>query len=180
MAWTLDASVGELHIGTDVTGRAARLGHRLTILVAQWSATVEWSADTPTGVRLTADVDSFSVERGEGGLTPLSGPERAIARTNALKTMSSQRFPTVVFESDDVTTTGSGYLLTGTLEIHGRRREHRVAVDVADGGDTWQLTSRSEVRQTDFGIKPYSMAMGAMKVADTVTITFSAAVSKDG
>lgn len=174
MTWTLDASAGDLRILTDVAGRAARMGHRLTLLVAQWTATVEWSSETPAAVRLTAHVDSLAVEGGEGGLTPLSGPERAIARTNALKTLSAQRYPTVSFESDDITPTDGGYSLAGALEIHGHRRDHRVALDVDDRGDTWHLSSRSEVRQNDFGIKPYSMFMGSMKVADAVTITFSA------
>lgn len=141
-------------------------------------STVEWSAETPTAVRLTADVDSLAVERGEGGLTPLSGPERAIARTNALKTLSAQRYPTVTFESDDVATAEGGYVLTGVLDIHGHRREHRVTVDVSDRDGSWHLSSRTPMRQTDFGVKPYSMFMGSMKVVDTVTVTWSAEVPK--
>jgi polyisoprenoid-binding protein YceI len=180
MTWTLDASAGELHILTDVAGRAARMGHRLTILVGQWHATVEWYAESPVAVRLTADVDSLAVESGEGGLTPLSGAERALARTNLLKALSAQRYPTVSFESDDITATDGGYLLTGAVEIHGHRRDQRVALDIEDRGDTWRLSSRTEVRQTDFGVKPYSMFMGALRVADAVTIAFSADRSKAG
>jgi polyisoprenoid-binding protein YceI len=41
-------------------------------------------------------------------------------------------------------------------------------------GETWQLSCEADVRQTDFGVKPYSMLMGAMKVVDTVTVAFTA------
>ena len=33
---------------------------------------------------LTVDVDSLNVVRGEGGVTPLSGPEKMVVRRNAL------------------------------------------------------------------------------------------------
>lgn len=179
MSWTIDASDGELHIRTDVTGRAARMGHRLTLSVGSWSATIGWAQDRPTAVRFTAETASLAVERGEGGLTPLSGPERALARSNAQKTLSAERFPTVTFTADEVTPVDGGYRLTGDLQIHGHRRAHSLDVGVRDTGTTWTLSGRTAVRQTDFGVTPYSMFMGSMKVADAVTVEFSAECEKD-
>ena len=177
-AWTLDASDGELHILTGVAGPAARMGHRLTILVATWSASVDWDGEQPATVRLSAEIASLAIERGDGGVTPLSGPERALARSNALKTLNAERFPSVSFQTEAVEPDNGGYLLHGQLDIHGHRREHAVHVDVEDRGDTWRMSSRTEVRHTDFGIKPYSMFMGSLKVADPVEITFTATRAK--
>ena len=74
--WELDASDGQLLVKTGVTGRAARMGHRLTIAMNSWRATVSWAGDEPSAVDLEVDVDSLEVLRGEGGVTPLSGPEK--------------------------------------------------------------------------------------------------------
>jgi polyisoprenoid-binding protein YceI len=41
------------------------------------------------------------------------------------------------------------------------------------------ILCEAAVRQSDFGIKPYSMLMGSMKVVDTVTVSFSAEHSRD-
>jgi hypothetical protein len=37
------------------------------------------------------------------------------------------------------------------------------------------MSCEADVRQTEFGVKPYSMLIGAMKVVDTVTVAFTAA-----
>lgn len=66
--WTLDASDGELVLRTGVVGRAARLGHRLTIAMTRWQALVNWSGTDPVAGELVAEVDSFEVMRGEGGV----------------------------------------------------------------------------------------------------------------
>lgn len=168
-----DASTGSLEVLTGVDGVAARMGHRLTILVQSWSAELTWDGDEPATLTLTADVNSFSVEGGEGGVTPLSPPERVVARANALKTMSSKRFPHITFESSTIESIDNGYRLTGQLEIRGQRREH--VVDVTVAGAT--VTARSGVRQSDFGIKPYSMMMGSLRVADEVTVTLNASAT---
>lgn len=75
--WTLDASDGELVLRTGVVGRAARLGHRLTIAMTRWQALVNWSGTDPVAGELVAEVDSFEVMRGEGGTTCLPAPPAA-------------------------------------------------------------------------------------------------------
>ena len=80
----------------------------------------------------------------------------------------------MVFVSHSVEPIDDGYRLRGTLGIHGRHRDHEVDVVVSDSTDAWHVTGRTEVRQTDFGVTPYSMAMGALRVADAVAVTFTA------
>ena len=101
--WTFDASDGgQLAVKTDVTGRASKMGHRLTIAVTSWTATVEWSGDAPTAVSLVAEVGSLEVVHGEGGLTPLIGPEKIVAKANALKSLDAEQYPSIRFVSEDI------------------------------------------------------------------------------
>ncbi|MBV9090578.1 MAG: YceI family protein [Mycobacteriaceae bacterium] len=171
---TLDASDGELLVRTAVTGRAARMGHRLTIKMNRWHATVRWDGSEPSAAELTVDVDSLQVLYGEGGVTPLSGPEKGLVRANAIKVLEAARFPHIRFHTDDIAATSQGYRLDGTLEIHGRSTRRVIEVRVQTLGDSRRMSSQAQVRQSEFGIKPYSMFMGAMKVADDVTVSFTA------
>lgn len=172
--WNLTAADGELTVRTGVAGRAARMGHRLTLLMESWRIDLAWSDGEPVSAQLIVDVDSLQVRSGEGGVTPLSGPEKGVARGNALKTLDSKHFPTIEFHPDTIEATNGGYRLTGPLSIHGISKPCAVDVAVAELDGQWQLTAQSEVRQSDFGIKPFSMMMGSMKVDDVVTISFSA------
>ena len=97
-----------------------------------------------------------------------------MARSNALKALDADRFPQIRFQASDIDKTDDGYRLTGTLEIHGVAVERGIDLHVDDLGDTWRLSCVADVRQSEFGIKPYSMLMGSMKVVDTVTVSFTA------
>jgi polyisoprenoid-binding protein YceI len=176
--WHFDASEGQLLVHTGVTGRAAKMGHRLTIAMDTWRATVQWTDGEPAEVELTVVVDSLQVVRGEGGVTPLSGPEKALARSNALKVLGADRFPEIRFHASDIEKTSDGYRLGGSLEIHGVTRERVIDLHVDDRGDSWRLSCQADVRQTEFGVKPYSMLMGSMKVVDAVSVSFSASRPK--
>ena len=102
--WTLDASDGELLVRTGVAGRAARMGHRLTIAMTRWQATVSWDGAEPVTAELVVETDSFEVLRGEGGVKGLSGPEKALVRSNALRSLSAGRFPEIRFTADVLST----------------------------------------------------------------------------
>ncbi|MBS9532732.1 YceI family protein [Mycobacterium sp. M1] len=172
--WNFDTSDGDLLLGTGVAGRAARMGHRLTIALTSWQATVSWADGRPAAVRLSADVDSFTVLRGEGGLTPLSGPEKALIRVNALNCLAGSRHPRIEFTCDTVESVdeaGDHHRLSGILDLHGRTHPQTVDVRVQDLGDAWRVRCDAVVRHSDHAVKPYSMLMGSMWVADEVTVS---------
>jgi polyisoprenoid-binding protein YceI len=173
--WSLNGSDGELLVRTGVTGRAAKMGHRLTIAMNSWHAAVRWADGQPVAAELTVDVDGLAVSHGEGGLMALSGPEKALARSHALKSLDAGRFQRISFRADNIEQTDNGYRLSGTLDIHGTRRSRVVDLRVEKLGEAWRMSCEADVRQTEFGVKPYSMLMGAMKVVDTVTVAFTAA-----
>ena len=177
--WRLDASDGELVIRTGVKGRAARMGHRLTIVMTRWQATVSWAGADPVAAELAVETDSFEVRRGEGGVKGLSGPERTLVRSNALKSLDAARFPEIRFTTETIDNTDDGYRLTGKLHIRGKSREHVIDLRTEDLGDSWRMSAESSVRQSDYGVKPYSLLMGSVQVADDVTVSFAAVHAND-
>jgi polyisoprenoid-binding protein YceI len=172
--WSLDGSDGDLLIRTDVAGPAAVMGHRLTLAMRDWRVTTQWKAGEPVGAKLVVEVGSLAVLRGEGGVTPLSGPEKILVRSNALRSLGATRYPRIVFEANTIDKTDDGYRLAGTLTIQSTSREQVVDVRTDDQGTNWWLSSETTVRQSDFGIKPYSQLLGALKVADDVVVSFTA------
>lgn len=178
--WTLDASDGELLLHTGVTGRAARMGHRLTIAMTRWRARVSWAGAEPTAAEFVVETDSFEVLRGAGGVKGLSAPEKALVRSNALKSLDANRFPEIRFVAHAIAENDGGYRLDGTLHIRGQSRKHVVDLRTEDLGDAWRMSTQSTVRQSDFGIKPFSLLMGSLQVADDVSMSFTAVRAKDG
>lgn len=171
---TFDASAGELLLHTGVTGTAARMGHRLTIAMRSWFATVDVDGDVPTSVEVTVDLNSLEVLTGEGGMTPLSGSEKTMVRSNALKTLQAKRFPQAIFRSLAIERSGDAWRLTGTLDLSGQSHEQTVVVHVVQDGADVRVTGEALVRHSDHRIKQFSMLMGAMKVADEVRVTLAA------
>ena len=177
--WSLKGSDGELLIHTGVTGPAAAVGHRLTIAIRRWQATTRWNSDRPVAAELTVDVGSLEVVRGEGGLTPLSGPEKILVRSNALRALNARRFPRITFAANTIEKLDAGYRLTGTLTIHGKARPQTVDVHTDDLGDGWRISSETVIKQSEFGVKPYSQLLGSLKVADDVSVSFNGQRAKD-
>ncbi|MGO3325946.1 YceI family protein [Gordonia sp. (in: high G+C Gram-positive bacteria)] len=159
---------GEITLRTGVTGKASRTGHRLTIGFTDWSASVD--VEAPSLVDVRVGVDSLQIVSGEGGLTPMSAPERGVARSNALTSLKADDFGEITFVSTSVTADGDGYRIDGTLTLAGKSREHSVVVAPVGTGADRHVVGETTVRHSDFGIKQYSAMMGALKVADEVTV----------
>lgn len=172
--WTISPADGELLLHTGVAGRAARMGHRLTIAMTRWRATVRWADSRPVSAELAVETDSFEVLRGDGGVKGLSGTEKTLVRSNALKSLTASRFPQIRYIADAIEKADDGYHLTGALHIRGESRDHVIDVRTEDLGDSWRISVDSTIRQSDYGIKPYSLLMGSIQVADEVSLTFSA------
>ena len=165
---------------TGVAGRAARMGHRLDHRderVARHGGVDR--CRTGRLSTLTVEADSFEVLRGEGGVKGLSGPEKVVVRSNALKSLHASRFPEIRFTADVIDKTDEGYRLTGPSRGSEQARETRNRFAHRGSRRLMAHVRRIEVRQSDYGIKPYSMLMGSVQVADDVTVSFTAVHAKD-
>ena len=131
----------------------------------------------PVAAELVVEVDSLQVLRARAVSRRCPGGKRR-GRSNALKSLDAKKFPQIRFSTSDIAKTADGYRMTGSVEIHGTSRPQVVDVAVEDRGENWALSTRVPVTQTDFGVNPYSLLMGSMKVADEVTIAFTATYPK--
>lgn len=163
---------GTITLHTGVEGAAARLGHRLTIAVGDWSAHVDTADGKPVAVMFRAALDSLRVVSGRGGATPLTPVDKQLIRRNATKTLQADRHPEVAFVSTSVALRGSALDVAGDLTIHGVRRELAATLEASDG----RVTGSIPVLQTDYGIKPYSQMLGQLRVRDEVRVEIDLAL----
>ena len=159
---------GTLALRTGRTGVAAKAGHDLLIHVTKWDATIEVGADV--SIELDVDGGSLVVQEGSGGIQALGDDDKV----NIKKTIDDEilkRQP-ITFRSTQVfpATTGSGLRVEGDLTLLGAT--HQIAFDLplGDDGALGTLGTRVTVKQTDWGIKPYSTLFGTLKVADEVEV----------
>lgn len=176
--WTLDASDGELVLRTGVVGRAARLGHRLTIAMTRWQALVNWSGTDPVAGELVAEVDSFEVMRGEGGVKGLSEPESSGAGERAENAQRQPLPPYSLYHGSHCP--DREWVPPDRETAHpGKSREHVIDLHTEDLGAAWRISADTTVRQSNYGVKPYSLLMGSIRVADEVSVAFTAVRAKD-
>ena len=171
-------ATGTLTLHTGVEGKAAKMGHALTIGLSDWAAEVTLEQGAPTSVTLRAGLASFEVQRGEGGVKPLSDKDKRTIRDSALNSLSADKHPDVTFASTAVQPRDGGWSIDGQLTVAGVPRPARIDVDLADAGDLVSLSALVPVVQTEHGVKPYSAMMGALKLRDRVDVRVAATVPR--
>ena len=160
-----DASLSVL---TGRTGAAAKAGHDLVIGVGSWGATLVVGDDAAeTSVELSADPGSLRVIAGSGGMKALEDDDKA----NIEKTINDEVLEgkDIGFRSRRVQPSSDGSRIGVEGELTIGEESGPVAFDLAVGVDG-AIKGSAVVKQTDWGIKPYSTLFGALKVEDEVEV----------
>jgi polyisoprenoid-binding protein YceI len=171
VTYRLGPDDGTLSVRTKRTGAAAMAGHNLLIDVTSWEATIE--LDQVTSVVLEADGGSLRVREGSGGVQALQDEDiENIEQTIDDEVLMGE---TITFRSTHVERAGgaAGFRVAGELTLGGATRPLEFDLDIGlDGG----LTATAVVKQTDWGITPYSGLFGALKVVDEVEVGLEASL----
>jgi polyisoprenoid-binding protein YceI len=98
------------------------------------------------------------------------------------KVLDIARYPTISFDSTNVKitrrdTASLEAVVDGQLTLHGVTRPVSVPVRVELTGAALTAQGRLPIKQTDFGIKPVSVA-GVVSVKDTLDVSFSIAARR--
>ena len=161
---------GTLSVRTGRTGAAAKAGHDLLIHVTAWEATLTVGDDpAATSIELEADATSLRVREGKGGMQSLGDDDKANIHQTIDDDVLKRR--AIAFRSTSVTG-GDGWLsVQGELTLAGTTRPLAFDLDLREDG---RLSGVAVVKQSDWGMKPYSALFGALKVADDVRVEIDA------
>jgi polyisoprenoid-binding protein YceI len=84
-------------------------------------------------------------------------------------TLETKKYPEIAFRSTRIERIADGqWKVDGDLSLHGVTKP--VSLTVKQTSDSW--TTRTVLKQTDFGIKPISIGGGMIKVKNEVEIDF--------
>ena len=122
---------------------------------------------------------SLVVREGTGGLKPLTDRDKREIAVTARKVLAADRHPEATFTAAGFTAAagGGGGEISGTLTLAGRSQPIRLQVSESGSGS---YLATASVVQTQFGIKPYSGFLGALKVRDAVEVRAEVALPDGG
>jgi len=152
-------------------GLLARLAHDLKLQVERFSIEVD---DATHEIKACFDPSSIQVVsaqvdgRDDGSM--LSKGDRKKIYDNVTKdVLRVRKYPEIRFDSTHVVKRGDGFAVEGTLQMHGQARG--IQSSIRADGDRWR--TELKIHQPDFGIKPFTAALGALKVKPDVVVVLS-------
>lgn len=161
-----------LQVKTYREGMASKAGHDLVIDVTSWQATVTSGEDSkPVSVEMSADPRSLRVREGHGGAKALTDKDRAdIVKNIDKKVLGDQA---IDFRSSAIERSGADGRLqvSGELSMAGAAKLVSFALTMGPDG---HVEGTVPLKQSEWGIKPFTALMGALKVRDDLEVVLDA------
>ena len=169
----LDSAQSLIAVTVRRGGVLARLGHDHVVAARAITGTVT-PADNRAAFQFRLDqmtVDEPAL-RDIAGLTKQPSQDAIDGtRTNMLtKVLDAGRYPLVQVR---VTRAGDGELLRAAITLHGVTRDYDIPVVIATADGAMTVTGTVNLKQTDFGLVPFSVMGGAMAVQDQLELRFA-------
>ncbi|MGH9568343.1 MAG: YceI family protein [Candidatus Angelobacter sp.] len=158
---TAPESTITIHVGK--SGLFSGFGHTHTVVAPVAQAEIDPARMTATIIVLTRQMKVADKDVSEKDRTQIQ------ADMLGPKVLDAEKFPQIRFTSSRIEQTSpQHYRVSGILELHGVRKELSFAV----AGGPQHYTGTTKLKQTDFGIQPFSAGGGTVKVKDQLELAF--------
>jgi hypothetical protein len=183
--YRVDESRSELRILVYKGGPLARLGHNHVMVNRALRGEVKladsgsgFSLDVPAAGFLVDDAQARREEGADFG-SEVSDDAKSGTLRNMLSSavLDADEFPAITLRSIAVASpngaTGSGAMIaTVAIEVAGHDSTIDVPFTVQSDSNQLAATGSFDVRQSQLGLTPYSLMLGALQVQDGMTIKF--------
>ena len=164
------AGADELRVLAFRGGTAARLGHNHVLRAGDLR--VAWLAAGPVlSFRLdalTVDPPALRARLGPAFASAVDDEARAGTRANLLKALDAAAHPEVVVRTLQQVGEGGQRAVEAEITLHGVQRRQWFAVEVEGRRAHGQLV----IRQSDFGLQPFTVLGGLLAVQDALVVQF--------
>jgi polyisoprenoid-binding protein YceI len=172
--YLLDARGSRMTIHAYVGGLLSAVGHDPVIGVRDLAGELSFAPDRPesSALHLTVATKSLAVQNDVS-----DRDRREIERTMHEQVLETDRYGAIVYDAlrarvEPVTDGRFRVELDGELTLHGVTRPQRIPAQLFVVGDTLRAQGEVTLRQSDFAIKPVSVAGGALKIKDELKLMF--------
>lgn len=166
-------------IDNDSATVLSRLGHDHVIRAAQWTGTLDFDPENLEATRveilvpaakLQVDEDAMCKKIGyKGGI---SEGDRNKTRANMLKKdqIWADKHPTISFRSTTVSAPAKDTLdVRGELTVRGKTKSVQLPMVLVVDNEGTRIKGRLLATHGDFGFKPYSAPLGALRNKEDIT-----------
>jgi polyisoprenoid-binding protein YceI len=177
--YLVDAAQSTVDVRLFKDGVASGLAHDHAMRARDVKGEVVFDPTAANALSMKVVVASASIEadppeaRKAYGLEPLDEDDRReIAKTmRGDDQLAVRKYPLILFESTAIRRLTEGeYRVEGKLTLHGVTREVRLDAKVTITPERFEGRGTLRLKQSDYGITPYSAALGAVKNKDGVQL----------
>ena len=172
--YRLDPGVSRFIVQAFSGGMLSALGHDPKFVARNLVGEVSFDPDAPNEASLVMTLPAESLVL----MDDVSDHDRrTIERMMHHDVLEESRFPEIVYRCPTaaVRSVGGGQLevaLTVELSLHGVTRPQRIRATLSATHETLRAFGEFTLRQSDYAIRPVSVAGGALKVKDELKCTF--------
>ena len=173
-----DPGASRIQVHVDKKGLLSGLAHDHHFAATAWRATarLDPASGAPGAIDVVVEAGSLRDQQ-----PALSAGDREKVDRQAAQSLEALHYPEVRFTGDGPLRPAEGAapagadgalsgLLDGRLALHGRERPVAVPLRAEREGDGWRVRGTFSLRQSDFGIEPFSGFLGTISVHDEVRI----------
>jgi polyisoprenoid-binding protein YceI len=181
---SLDPKASDVRILVFRGGRAGKAGHNHVLSAPQFTGYLHLPAgvaDSDARFDLEFRLDQLEIDNashraslGSAFATAMLPDAIEGTRRNMLgeRNMDAARFPFVRIRSLQISGEAPKFAANIEIEMHGQKRQMWVPLGVEDLPDQVTVAGAFVLRQTDFGIKPFTALGGLLAVVDEVVVEF--------
>ncbi len=180
--YSLDAVHSEVLILVYREGALAALGHNHVLEVRELRGELTWSsAAAACAFWLEFPVAAFAIDAPErraqaGADFPGTVDPAAIAGTRDHLLGESQldaaHYPTIRLESAGLQPEGDHWVAAVRIRVRDHIDEERITVQITDDGAEVLASGEFDLNQAALGLTPYSVGLGALRVAQTLHVRY--------
>jgi len=180
---TLDPHASAVRIHVFRSGAAARLGHNHVLSAPQFAGLLYLPAEEIAKARFDMEfrLDQLEIDRPEyrsalgSAFSSVLSPDQIQGTREhmlGINSMQADRYPLVRIHSLQITGELPKIAAQVRVEIHGQTRDTWVPLMVEALPDHLSVSGALVIKQTDYGIQPYSILGGLLAVKDEIFVDF--------
>jgi len=173
--YTIDPSQSQVIATLTQEGFISRRYPNHRVEVKNFSGRIEIPDRDETQLAVEVEAEAKSLTNADEGMTDFERREFHNVLNNEV--LESGKFPTIKFVSASVSDASKSgetrkFTLNGDLTLRDATKPVSFPVTVTISKDQLRATGEAELKQTDFGITPYSGKLGLIKIGDVIKIKF--------